>query len=73
MAMENPVITQFIGKVAAFKTDENGDEVCSDFGLFEVTDAGDGFAEVAFNYGDERVYLGFRVSDLIRAIKEATP
>jgi hypothetical protein len=71
--MDNPVATQFIGKVMSFKTDDGGDEVCSDFGMFEVTEAGEGFAEVAFNYGDERLYLGFRVSDLLRAIKEQTP
>lgn len=71
--MENPVATQFVGRVMTFKSDDDGDEVCNDFGMFEVTDAGEDFAEVAFNYGDERVYLGFRVSDLLRAIKEQTP
>lgn len=71
--MENPVATQFVGRVMAFKSDDGGDEVCNDFGMFEVTDAGEGFAEVSFNYGGERVYLGFRVSDLLRAIKEQTP
>ena len=67
--MDNPVATQFIGRIMSFESD-SCDELCNDIGMFEVTEAGAGFAEVAFNYGDERVYLGFRVSDLLRAIKE---
>lgn len=70
--MDNPVESQFVGRVMSFKN-ADGEDVCSDFCMLEVTDAGEGFAEVAFNYGDERVYLSFRVSDLLRAIKEKQP
>ena len=68
--MDNPVSTQFPVRVLSFADGGEGDEVFSGTLVADVTEAGEGFAEVAFTYGEERIYIGFRVSDLRRAIKE---
>jgi hypothetical protein len=70
--MDNPVSTQFPARLMAFATDENGDETFTGTLLADVTEAGAGYVEVGFSHGEERLYLAFRVSDLQRAIKEAT-
>jgi hypothetical protein len=70
--MDNPVSTQFPVRLLSFAGGE-GDEVSNGTLIADVSDAGEGFAEVAFTYGEERVYLAFRVSDFQRAVKEATP
>lgn len=64
--MEHPVAPYMPVFVMSFKGE---DEVCNDKGLLELTDTGGGFVEIAFDYGEERVYLGFRLSDLLRAVK----
>lgn len=71
--MDNPVSAQFPMRLLSFGAAGEGDEVASDMLLAEATDAGEGFAEIAFNYGEDRVYIAFRVADLRRAIKEMTP
>jgi len=68
--MDNPVQSYMPVKLMSFKSDESGDEVCCDTGLLELTDSGNGFVEIGFDYGDERIYLGFRLGDLLRAVKE---
>lgn len=68
--MDNPVSNRFPIKILAFSCGEDGEEIYDTRDLAEVTDAGDGFVEVAFDYSEERVYIAFRVSDLQRAIKD---
>lgn len=46
------------------------DEVADDVFLFETCDAGNGFVEIATDYGGERLHLRIRVADLARAAKE---
>ncbi len=57
-------------QIMAFRESGEGDEVCNDLCIGELTDFGHGFAEIGFGYGDEQVYVRFRVADLIRATKE---
>ncbi|HEV2540247.1 MAG TPA: hypothetical protein VGU03_11120 [Frateuria sp.] len=71
--MDNPVSLQFPVRLMAFATDENGDETFTGVLLAEVTEAGEGHAEIGFTHGEERLYVAFRISDLQRAIKEASP
>ncbi|MFC4526364.1 hypothetical protein ISN76_13170 [Dyella halodurans] len=69
--MDNPVQNYFPGRLLCFENQGNGDEACdSQAPMLEVTDAGNGFVEVAFTDRNERCYLAFRTSDLLRAIKE---
>jgi hypothetical protein len=57
-------------QIMSFADGGEGDQVCDDHGIGELTDSGHGFVEIGMHYGDERVYVRFRLSDLIRAIKE---
>ena len=70
--MDNPVSGYFSGRLHAFKTSGNCDEVASMPDLvLQVTEAGNGFVEVMYEDRNEQVYVAFRVSDLLRAVKES--
>lgn len=70
--MENPVSTYFPGRLLTFDDNGNGDEVATVPNLMlQVTEFGNGFVEIAFDDRNERVYLAFRISDLVRAAKES--
>ena len=66
--MDNPVQSYFPGRLMAFK--DNGDEVAMEVLMLQVTEVGNGFVEMAFDDRNERIYVAFRISDLLRAIKE---
>lgn len=69
--MENPLPNYFPARLLCFNQKGNGDQTSDDSWLqIEVVESGNGFAEIAFNDRNERVYVAFRVSDLLRAIKE---
>jgi hypothetical protein len=58
-------------EIMSFKGD---DEARVDSLLVELTDASainGKHIEIAFNHGKERIYLQFRLSDLLREVKEA--
>lgn len=58
------------GEILSFK---NTDETRSGSLLIELTDtnADDKYIELGFDHGKERIYIQFRMSDLVREIKEA--
>lgn len=61
------------GYIRSFsKDDEVGDALRDEALLIELTGTDEGAPniEIAFNNGGERIYLQFRVSDLLREIKE---
>ena len=69
--MDNPTANHFLGRVMCFDDTGQGDLSSEDNDcVFEVTEAGNGFVEIAFDDRNERCYIAFRVSDLLRSIKE---
>jgi hypothetical protein len=56
--------------ILAFNDSGEGDEIYDDASLGELTDVADGYVEIGMTYGEERVYVRFRKSDLDRAVKE---
>ena len=58
------------GEISYFKGSNDEDGTRCD-GLIELTEWGDQFIEIAANAGNTRVYLKFRLSDLLREVKEA--
>lgn len=59
------------GEIMTFKGEDTGR--CESL-LIELTDtnANDKYIELAFDHGKERIYIQFRLADLLREIKEAT-
>lgn len=71
--MENPNLGYLCGRLLCFDINDNGsaDATSEENWLqIEVVDHGGGFVEIAFNDRNERCYVAFRISDLLRAVKE---
>ena len=69
--MENPNLGYLCGRLLCFEENSSGDTTSEEKWLqIEVVDHGGGFVEIAFNDRNERCYVAFRISDLLRAVKE---
>ena len=69
--MENPNLGYLCGRFLCFDENGQGDTTSEENWLqIEVVDYGDGFVEIAFDDRNERCYVAFRISDLLRAVKE---
>lgn len=69
--MENPNLEYLCGRLSCFERRGDGDQTTNETWLqIEVVDHGGGFVEIAFNDRNERCYVAFRISDLLRAVKE---
>lgn len=69
--MDNPNFNYFPGRLLCFDGKGSGDTTPENTWLqIEITESGNGFVELAFDDRNERCYVAFRVSDLLRSIKE---